>query len=154
MLQVKKDENWEEFFMDDTTKELRQIFQEPNKIFYSMWQVEKNHREKFENMTATFENGSLFTHLLPYQKSSDVDPHWSYADPDPVRIQSNKITKFISNNLLKVKKVIFSNLSYTLEFSYFLGSDLKNIISLHFIPLDPDPWTQMNADPIGSTSQA
>ena len=29
---------------------------------------------------------------------------------------------------------------------------VKLCFSLHFIPLDPDPRTQMNADPTGSTS--
>ena len=28
---------------------------------------------------------------------------------------------------------------------------MKKKISLHCISLDPDPWTQMNADPSGST---
>ena len=38
---------------------------------------------------------------------SDVDPHWSYADPDPQNLvnadQDNKITKLISTHILKVK---------------------------------------------------
>ena len=35
-------------------------------------------------------------------KSSDMDPHCIYADPDP----GQKITKFNSNHLLKVKKSV------------------------------------------------
>ena len=36
----------------------------------------------------------------------DVDPDWMY--PDPVRIKVNKITKLISNHLLKAKKTFYS----------------------------------------------
>ena len=93
---------------------------------------------------------------------SDVDPHWPYADPDPqilmnadpdpVRIKGNKITKLISNHRLKV--IIFKSVPKLKRLATFLGSDSKNIISyektrdnllaelwfsLNFIPLYPDP---------------
>ena len=34
----------------------------------------------------------------------DVDPNLLYPDPDPVRIQINKINKLFSKHLLKVNK--------------------------------------------------
>ena len=48
------------------------------------------------------------------------------VDPDPGRIQDNKIIKFISNHLLKVKKkkIIFKSVPK----ATFLVSYLKNII--------------------------
>ena len=46
-----------------------------------------------------------FKHKRKVVATSDVDPHWLYADPDPqnllmrIRIQVNKITKLISTHL-------------------------------------------------------
>ena len=60
------------------------------------------------------------------RQGSDVDP-----DPDPVRIQVNKITKLISNHHLKVEraKKYFQICTRTLGISYFFRFKLKNIIS-------------------------
>ena len=64
-------------------------------------------------------------------------------------------------------KIIFISVPKPLRLATYLGSDFNNIFSyenkpknvlvqlcfsLHFIPLDPDPRTQMNSDPTGSTS--
>ena len=82
-----------------------------------------------------------------------------------IRIQDNKTTKLISNHLLEVeKKNISKSIPQTLEtrLAFFLGSDLKNIISYAKIPkknvlvklyfslhiiiiplgLDPDPHSE------------
>ena len=77
-----------------------------------------------------------------------------YPDPDPVRIQVNKITKLISKLLFRSKKKISSlNLNLRdkllffrlrLEKYNFLQKKKKKLLvklcfSLHFIPPDPDP---------------
>jgi len=70
-----------------------------------------------------------------------------------IRIQVKRITKLISNYLLKVKKKIYFQIcTEILEISYFFRFRLeiydflrkkKKLVelsfSLHFIPLDPDP---------------
>ena len=67
--------------------------------------------------------------------TSDVDPHWIHklmtADPDPDRIQDNKITQLISNDLLKVKKkrIIFKSVPKPYRLATFLCLDLKTTIS-------------------------
>ena len=92
----------------------------------------------------------------------DPDPQ-SLINPDPVRIQVHKITKF-SKHLLIFKSQVMHQLPKTIA-PTFLGSDLKNLISCEkkkillvklrfsllfiddFIPLDPDPDSES-----GSTS--
>ena len=105
------------------------------------------------------------------KNTSDVDPQ-SLMNPGQVRIQVIKITKLISNHLLKVerKKIFFQICTWTSDISCIFSFRLKkNIIfyennpktllvelcfSLHFIPLDPDPRTQMIAYPTGSVSRS
>ena len=87
-----------------------------------------------------------------------------------IRIQNNKITKLISNNLLKSrKKYIFKSVFKPYRLATFLGSDLKNIISyeknphffllklcfsFHLTPLDPERIhrPKKNTNPTGSKS--
>ena len=62
-----------------------------------------------------------------------------------MRIQDNKNTKLISTHLEK-------SVPKPLRFAIFFRFRLENYDShekkiVHFIPLDPDPQTQMNADP-------
>ena len=58
-------------------------------------------------------NKLLYNNLYSPDKNSDVDPHWSYADPDPKSLMNayadpdagqKNSTKLISNHLWRVKK--------------------------------------------------
>ena len=62
-------------------------------------------------------NAGIYLSLLPknhincYNLGIDVDPDWSYPDPQNL-IQVNKITKLRSTHLLKVgKKIIFKSVT-------------------------------------------
>ena len=86
------------------------------------------------------------------------------TEPDSDRIQVHTIAKFISKQSFKSQKELLIFKFEPKPSLLFLGADLKNTISfkeemcwldcfsLHFLPLDPDSWTQMNPNPTGSTS--
>ena len=96
---------------------------------------------------------------------SVIDQNLINLDPYPGRIQVNKISKF-SKHLVIFKTFNFKSLwtyfflRFRLETFNFLRIKIfllvKLCFSLHFIsdyiPLDPDPRTQMNPNPTGSGS--
>ena len=85
---------------------------------------------------------------------------WVRIDRMRIWIQYIKITKLISNYILKVKKKKIQSVPKPHRLATFLVSYLKyNFLQnypikfpLHFKPQDPDPRTQMNANPTGSGS--
>ena len=59
----------------------------------------KSKYKNFKFFSSEVQTQNLAKYLVLY---SDVDPHWSNADPDPGRIQDNKIPNLISNHLDKL----------------------------------------------------
>ena len=105
----------------------------------------------------------IITSLVRFDLCSDLDPDWLYPDPDPqnlmnpdpVRIQVNKITKLISKHLFKVKKkiIIFKSEPKPERLATFLGSEKYNFLRKNCwlnsaYPLILYPWIRIrNPDP-------